>query len=141
MTFTCPAVSDYEKVARIIQQNFPSHHIFAVNGKMGAGKTTFIKAFCRALGVKDIVQSPTFAIVNEYVTGDPGNIYHLDCYRIERKEEMFEIGYENYFFDGSVCLIEWPEKISELLPEKYVYILITEDEPSGIRKVTVTENK
>ena len=106
--------------------------VFAFYGKMGAGKTTFIKAICEALGVEDVVTSPTFAIVNEYVTEEGESVYHFDFYRIKKLEEAYDIGYENYFYSGNLCLIEWPELIEPLLPERYLRVDIrlgaTDDE-------------
>ena len=90
--------------------------VFAFYGKMGAGKTTFIKAICEALGVEDVVTSPTFAIVNEYMTS-LGSVYHFDFYRIKNLREAYDIGCEEYFYSGCPCFIEWPELIEELLPE------------------------
>ncbi|RAJ34304.1 tRNA (adenosine(37)-N6)-threonylcarbamoyltransferase complex ATPase subunit type 1 TsaE [Pedobacter cryoconitis] len=99
--------------------------IFAFEGEMGAGKTTFIKVLCQKLGVTDVVNSPTFSIVNEYAA--PGNqvIYHFDFYRIKNLQEVFDIGYEEYFYSGNICLIEWPQRIAELLPETYIEVEIT----------------
>ena len=98
--------------------------VFAIAGNMGAGKTTFIKALCEQLGVKDVVSSPTFSIVNEYSAGDE-IIYHFDFYRIKNLQEAYDIGYEEYFYSGNICLLEWPERVAELLPESYVKVEIT----------------
>lgn len=95
--------------------------IWSFEGEMGAGKTTIIKAICHTLGVIDEVSSPTFSLVNEYKTKDGKTIYHFDFYRIKNIEEVYDIGYEDYFFSGNICLIEWPEKIKELLKEEDVY--------------------
>ena len=89
--------------------------VFAFYGKMGAGKTTFIKALCTELGVEDVITSPTFAIVNEYTDGQGDPIYHFDFYRIKKLEEVYDMGYEDYFYNGGLCLIEWPELIEQLL--------------------------
>ena len=99
--------------------------VFAFYGKMGAGKTTFIKAICEELGVEDVITSPTFAIVNEYEAPDT-TIYHFDFYRIKKLEEVYDMGYEDYFYGGGLCFIEWPELIEELLPEDALRITITE---------------
>lgn len=101
--------------------------IFAFFGSMGVGKTTFIKALCNELGVVEIVTSPTFALVNEYQTGSNNVIYHFDFYRIEKIDEVYDLGYEEYFFSGNYCFIEWPEKIAEILPEDIVYVHIVEN--------------
>lgn len=100
--------------------------VFAFYGKMGAGKTTFIKAVCEELGVTDVITSPTFAIVNEYHADKTGEtIYHFDFYRINKIEEVYDMGYEDYFYSGSRCFLEWPELIEELLPEDAVRVTIT----------------
>jgi tRNA threonylcarbamoyladenosine biosynthesis protein TsaE len=110
--------------------------VMAFYGPMGAGKTTLIKSMCQLLEVSDEVNSPTFSIVNEYLTVENESIFHFDFYRINKLEEAYDIGYENYFYSGNLCLIEWPEKIAQLLPEKHVEVLIEPDEESGIRNIT-----
>ena len=109
--------------------------VFAFNGQMGAGKTTFIKALCEALGVSEPVTSPTFAIVNEYRSDETGElIYHFDFYRIKKLEEAYDMGCEDYFYSGAVCLIEWPELVEDLLPGNTVWvdIKVNEDETRTI---------
>lgn len=96
---------------------------FIFEGEMAAGKTTFIKTLCQALGVKDLVSSPTFSIVNEYESPN-GPVYHFDFYRLKNLQEAFDIGYEEYFYSNNYCLVEWPQKVQELLPEKYVKVEI-----------------
>lgn len=108
--------------------------IFAFYGKMGAGKTTFIKAICEELGVEDVITSPTFAIVNEYTDGESHPIYHFDFYRIKKLEEVYDMGYEDYFDSGNLCLIEWPELIEDILPEDAVKVTI-EVQEDGTRIV------
>ena len=108
--------------------------VIAFYGKMGAGKTTFIKALCEELGVEDVITSPTFAIVNEY-TIDRQSIYHFDFYRIKKIEEVYDMGYEDYFYSGNLCLIEWPELIEDLLPENALRVTI-EEQPDGSRTIT-----
>lgn len=102
--------------------------VFAFHGEMGAGKTTFIKAICEKLGVDDVINSPTFAIVNEYRSNSDELIYHFDFYRINKEEEAFDFGYEDYFFSGSLCFIEWPERIESLLPHDTVHVTVKEIE-------------
>lgn len=103
--------------------------VFAFYGKMGAGKTTFIKAVCEELGVTDVINSPTFAIINEYRSDSTGElIYHFDFYRINKVEEAFDFGYEDYFYSGALCFIEWPELVEELLPTDAVKVTIEEQE-------------
>jgi len=110
--------------------------VFAFRGEMGAGKTTFIKAVCEKLGVEDVINSPTFAIVNEYRANSGELIYHFDFYRIKDEQEAFDFGYEDYFFSGAICFIEWPERIESLLPADTVNVSIRETE-NGSRTVIV----
>ena len=124
--------------------------VFAFYGKMGAGKTTFVKAICEELGVEDVITSPTFAIINEYTFGSwplaissqptancqqPTAIYHFDFYRIKKLEEVYDMGYEDYFYSGALCFIEWPELIEDILPDDAVRVSITEQE-DGSRLVS-----
>ena len=111
------------------------HRVFAFYGSMGAGKTTFVKAICEELGVEDVITSPTFAIINEY-SGRDGVIYHFDFYRIKKLEEVYDMGYEDYFYSGALCFIEWPELIEDVLPEDAVKVRITEN-ADGSRSVTL----
>lgn len=109
--------------------------VFAFYGKMGAGKTTFIKAICEELGVTDVINSPTFAIVNEYRSDETGElIYHFDFYRIQKLDEVYDMGYEDYFYSGALCFIEWPELVEEVLPGDAVKVIIEEIE-DGTRSV------
>jgi tRNA threonylcarbamoyladenosine biosynthesis protein TsaE len=110
--------------------------VFAFYGSMGAGKTTFIKAICEELGVEDVINSPTFAIVNEYRSNTGELIYHFDFYRINKVEEAFDFGYEDYFYSGALCFIEWPERIHDLLPGDYVEVRISENS-DGSRSITI----
>ena len=109
--------------------------VFAFYGKMGAGKTTFIKAICEELGVTDVINSPTFAIVNEYRSDETGElIYHFDFYRIKKLDEVYDMGYEDYLYSGALCFIEWPELVEEILPGDAVKVIIEEIE-DGIRSI------
>jgi tRNA threonylcarbamoyladenosine biosynthesis protein TsaE len=118
------ALKELQDTARELIAQFPDERVFAFYGKMGAGKTTFIQSICRVLGSKDNVTSPTFALINEYNTKDLESIFHFDFYRIKELEEAFDLGYEDYIYSGSYCLIEWPEMIEPLLPENFVEVKI-----------------
>jgi tRNA threonylcarbamoyladenosine biosynthesis protein TsaE len=113
-----------------------SHRQFAFYGEMGSGKTTFIKALCHQLGVTEMVTSPTFAIVNEYQTGSDIKVFHFDVYRIKSTDELYQLGYEDYFFSNHYCFVEWPELIEPLLPEHMVKVTI-EVLPNGHRVITL----
>lgn len=117
-------ISDIGRAAREFREAMGDDKVFAFYGSMGAGKTTFIKAICQELGVKETVASPTFAIVNEYRDGKGQSIYHFDFYRINRLEEVFDFGYEDYFYSGNTCFIEWPELVESILPENTVKVAI-----------------
>jgi tRNA threonylcarbamoyladenosine biosynthesis protein TsaE len=120
------SLEEINKTAKEFLEAHKSDRIFAIYGAMGAGKTTFIKALCEELNVTDYVTSPTFAIINEYSTNNNNTIFHFDFYRINNIREAFDFGYEDYFFSGNHCFIEWPELIEELLPEETVKVLISE---------------
>ena len=124
MKFLLNNLSDIDIVAQKFVENIGDRKVFAFYGEMGAGKTTFIKALCKFLGVTETITSPTFAIVNEYSTekGDP--IFHFDFYRIKNIEEAYDFGYEDYFYSGHLCFIEWPELVEPLLPEGVVKVQI-----------------
>ena len=125
-----------EEFIQYISQSDAQSNIFAFYGHMGAGKTTFVTAICKALGVEDTVNSPTFTIVNEYRAAKGFPVYHFDFYRINKLQEAYEIGIDEYFSGEGLCLIEWPEKIEELLPEDIIKITITPQE-DGSREVTI----
>ena len=130
-------INDSEHICEAARE-FINHigdaRVFAFYGKMGAGKTTFVKAICEELGVEDVITSPTFAIINEY-TADGEPIYHFDFYRIKRLEEVYDMGYEDYFYSGALCFIEWPELIEDILPDDAVRVSISEQE-DGSRLVS-----
>ncbi len=125
-----------DQAAKEFINEMGDHTVFAFYGKMGAGKTTFVKAICEALGVNDVITSPTFAIVNEY-EAPKRTIYHFDFYRIKKLEEVYDMGYEDYFYSGNLCFIEWPELIEEVLPTDAVRITISEN-ADGSRTVTAS---
>ena len=125
---------DIKQAARQFVESMGDNTIFAFYGKMGAGKTTFIKAVCEELGVDDTVTSPTFAIVNEYEAAKGRPIYHFDFYRIKKVSEAYDMGCEEYFYSGHPCFIEWPELIEEVLPEETVNVTI-EALPNGERRL------
>ena len=129
----CNSIEFLPLIARKILMTFKDKRIFAFEGKMGAGKTTLIREICRCLGVVDPTSSPSFGIVNEYVAESGTRIYHFDFYRVKDLREVYDMGYEEYFFSGAMVFIEWPEKIKELLPEECVYIRIEDPETEGSR--------
>ncbi len=110
--------------------------VIAFYGPMGAGKTTLIKNLCHKMGVTDEVNSPTFAIINEYVTDSGEPVYHFDFYRIRKLEEVYDIGYENYFYSGHLCLLEWPQLIDSIMPERYVRVDIAPGRDDDSRIIT-----
>jgi len=116
-------LSELPKAAANLLNNFPSSRIFLFFGEMGVGKTTFIKAICKELGVTDTVSSPSYSIINEYRFPD-GRLYHFDFYRLKNETEALDMGCEEYFYNGNYCLIEWPEKIANLWPEEFVKVKI-----------------
>ena len=128
------SVDQLQMVSKEIIAMAGEQRIFAFYGKMGAGKTTLIKEICKTLEVEDVVNSPTFAIVNEY-NSKKEKIFHFDFYRLKNIQEAFDIGYEDYFYSGNYCLIEWPEKITELLPQNFVRIQIDEDDITSNRNI------
>lgn len=135
MELKIESLDKINEAARSFIKLMGDNTVFAFHGNMGAGKTTFIKAICEELGVDDIINSPTFAIVNEYRSNSGELIYHFDFYRINKEEEAFDFGYEDYFYSGSLCFIEWPEKIQSLLPNDTinVYISVNEDNSRSIK--------
>lgn len=134
MKITISSLDAINEAAKQFVAAMGSNRVFAFYGKMGAGKTTFIKALCTELGVDDVITSPTFAIVNEYTAGDGSPIYHFDFYRIKKLDEVYDMGYEDYFYNDGLCLIEWPELIESLLPEDAVEVHIAE-QPDGTRTI------
>ena len=130
------SLSDLNIVADKFLRLMRDKKVFAFFGSMGVGKTTFIKALCNELGVVEIVTSPTFALINEYQTGEGEVIYHFDFYRIKKIEEVYDFGYEDYFFSGNYCFIEWPDKVAEILPENVVFVQMAENK-DGTRTINI----
>jgi len=125
------SINELAQAADELLNAFPDDRIFAFYGKMGAGKTTFIKALCRVMGSTDNITSPTFALVNEYDTASTAKIYHFDFYRVRNSEEALDIGLDEYLYSEQYCFMEWPEKVEPLLPEKLVEVHIEEQSPSS----------
>ncbi len=128
MKIELKSLEDLPGAAEKLIESFNDERIFAFYGKMGAGKTTFIKEICTFLQVEDVVTSPTFALINEYITVSGDSVFHFDFYRIEKASEAMNIGFEEYIYSDDYCLIEWPEKVEEIMPERFVKVTITEKE-------------
>ena len=124
---SCNSESDLPWIADKLINSNPDSRVFAFYGKIGAGKTTFIKVICKQLGAVDIVQSPSFVLINEYKTGKDESLFHFDFYRIRKLDEIYDIGYEDYIYSGSYCFIEWPEMMEKLLPEDVIKVNISGD--------------
>lgn len=122
------------EAARALLEAAGGARVFALYGKMGAGKTAFIGALVQALGVAERSSSPTYALVNEYLGGDGDPVYHFDFYRIESVEEAYDMGFEEYVYSGSYCFIEWPERIAEVLPDEAVRVFV-EVVDGGARRI------
>lgn len=135
MEITIKSLDNIHEAAKEFIKEMGDGKVFAFYGKMGAGKTTFIKALCEVLGVEDVITSPTFAIINEYTDGEENPIYHFDFYRIKKLEEVYDMGYEDYFYSGNLCLLEWPELIEEILPENVIKVTI-EEQADRTRKLS-----
>ncbi|MBQ2729023.1 MAG: tRNA (adenosine(37)-N6)-threonylcarbamoyltransferase complex ATPase subunit type 1 TsaE [Alistipes sp.] len=119
------------EVAEALLESLDGRTVVALRGEMGAGKTTLIRAVAEALGVEDQVTSPTFALVNQYEGAGGERLFHFDFYRIDDVREAYDLGYEEYFYSGDLCFVEWPEKIEALLPEEVVEVRITVDSPTA----------
>lgn len=136
MDIKVKGLSELPRAAANLLDSFPNSRIFLFFGEMGAGKTTFIKAICNKLAVTDTVSSPSYSIINEYQYPG-GQLYHFDFYRLEKETEALDMGYEEYFYNGNYCLIEWPEKIINLWPEEFVEVKIRHL-GEGERQITAT---
>jgi len=137
ITLTIESTKTIHDTARQFIDVMGERTVIAFNGKMGAGKTTFIKAICEVMGVKETVNSPTFSIVNEYEAADGRIIYHFDCYRIKNTQEALDLGAEEYLYSGNLCFIEWSENMAPLLPDTLVNVDIEEME-DGSREVRIS---
>ena len=126
MKIRITSLDNIREAAKAFLAGMGTSKVVAFYGKMGAGKTTFIKAICEELGVEDVITSPTFALVNEYTAGNGAPVYHFDFYRIKRLDEVYDMGYEDYFYGGNLCLLEWPELIEDILPDDAMRVSITE---------------
>ena len=137
MIITVNKLADLDSAAKKVIEAIGNRKVVALYGQMGAGKTTLIKHLCKVLGVQDVVNSPSFSLVNEYQRSNGEPIYHFDFYRINKIEEVFDFGYEEYFFSNNLCLIEWPEVIEDLIPDDAVKLCIrVVDE--GRREIQIT---
>jgi tRNA threonylcarbamoyladenosine biosynthesis protein TsaE len=129
--YTINSEMDLNEIAKKLILDFSEKRVILFYGEMGVGKTTLIKVLCKQLGVEEATNSPTFSIVNEYFSTSKKSIFHFDFYRIEEETEVMDMGYEDYFYSGNFCFVEWPEKIPNLLPDDAVKITIVEDEENN----------
>ena len=135
MLITLSDLQQLPGAAEKLLAEFARARIFAFHGELGAGKTTFIKALCEQLGVKDVMSSPSFSLVNEYHDAEGRPVYHFDLYRLKSPQEALDIGLEEYLYSGNYCFIEWPERAEELLPEETVHVtIVNRDE---IREISI----
>lgn len=134
MEFLCESLKQLPQIAEQILQMNGEARVFAFYGTMGAGKTTLIRELCNCLKTSEEANSPSFAIINEYTLQNNSSVYHFDFYRIKNESEAFDLGYEDYFYSGNYCFIEWPEKIESLLPENH--IIVTIEDIEGKRKIS-----
>jgi len=132
------SIEQINEVAKLVLSGKPNK-VILVNGEMGVGKTTFIKALCKTLGVKEGTSSPTFSIVNEYLTDNKEIIYHFDVYRLKNESEAYDIGMDDYLYSGAWNFIEWAEKIPSLIPDHYSVIVLTKL-PNGNRQLVLTNH-
>ena len=135
MKFIVNCITELNKVAKTIIESLEEKNVICFYGKMGVGKTTLIKDICSELGVKDNVTSPTFSIVNEYISFEGKPVYHFDFYRIEDEREALDLGYEEYFYKNSLCFVEWPEKIKSLIPNNVLNVKILVDNDTRIIEI------
>ena len=136
-TYFAHAIDDLSEIGREIVPIIQQYPIVAFYGSMGVGKTTFIKVLCQEMAVEDIVSSPSFAIINQYLTKGGQPIFHFDFYRLRNEEELFDLGFEDYFYSGDICFLEWPEKIENYLPDERLNIFLNEM-ADGSREIRVS---
>ncbi|MDD3406079.1 MAG: tRNA (adenosine(37)-N6)-threonylcarbamoyltransferase complex ATPase subunit type 1 TsaE [Sphingobacteriia bacterium] len=136
MEFTIKSLNMLPEAAKWFVNNMGQDTLFSFEGVMGAGKTTFIKAICEELGVEDVVNSPTFAIINEYTAGNGRPVYHFDFYRVKSLQEAIDFGINDYLYSGNLCFMEWAKEIESLLPDNYVKVAIVENR-QGERVITI----
>ena len=135
MKIVVNCISELNDLSKKILQIRNDRDIICLYGEMGVGKTTLIKVICKEIGVEDNVSSPTFSIVNEYVTIEGTSVYHFDFYRLENEEEALDMGFEEYLYKNNLCFIEWPEKIPSLIPEEVLKVKITKEKESRIIEI------
>ncbi|MAR39801.1 MAG: tRNA (adenosine(37)-N6)-threonylcarbamoyltransferase complex ATPase subunit type 1 TsaE [Flavobacteriales bacterium] len=136
MKIVVNCISELNEISQSIINQIGDKNIICFYGEMGVGKTTLIKLICEKLGVKDNVSSPTFSVVNEYILSDDQSVFHFDFYRIEKEEEAFDMGYEDYFYNGDLCFIEWPEKVQSIIPEDIMRIDLTKNKDQRIIEIS-----
>lgn len=138
-SWICQSEKELLAIAQELFQSFPKTKKLAFYGNIGAGKTTFCKALCEVLKVQDLVTSPTFSIVNEYLSEQNGTVFHFDFYRLKDEQEAFDMGYEDYFYSNAYCLVEWPEKVESLLPSSFAKVQIHVENGERIIKIITHE--
>ncbi len=138
-SWICQLEKELLVIAKELLNSFPNMKKLAFYGEMGVGKTTFCKALCEILQVQDVVSSPTFSIVNEYFSEQNGTIFHFDFYRLKDEQEAFDMGYEDYFYSDAYCLVEWPEKVENLLPSSFAKVQIQVENGERIIKIKTHE--
>jgi tRNA threonylcarbamoyladenosine biosynthesis protein TsaE len=134
--YKAKSITDLRPIAKELLSSLGSKSLVAFKGRMGSGKTTFIKTICEELEIEDVVNSPTFSIINQYSSVNGEVVYHFDYYRLEKEQEALDIGLYDYLDSGNLCLMEWPEKVEKLLPKECVYLEIKEDILSGEREIS-----
>ena len=138
-SWRCQSEKELLAIAKELLQSFPDTKKLAFYGQMGAGKTAFTKAVCEVLKVHDVVRSPTFSIVNEYISEQNGKVFHFDFYRLKDEQEAFDMGCEDYFFSDAYCLVEWPEKVESLMPSSFKKLQIQVENGERIIKIKTNE--